>query len=158
MATYIHLCIKGRMHVCICVCTNALIVHLIVPAFVLHPVNQLQDKQTKYTSTNKSPVQTSFHSSSEEPNEEPSEGMYSSNDLIFRQHRVHILLVVDVEHKPETSIGTIVETSTPLAMPEDLVPELLPSGTQLSPIGEKKKKDAQIGCTPKSAGMATATT
>jgi len=43
-------------------------------------------------------------------------------------------------------------------MPEGFVPELLPSGTRLSPIGEKKKKDAQIGCTPKSADMTTATT
>jgi len=58
-----------------------------------------------------------------------------------------------VEHKPEISIGITAETSTPVAMLNGSAPSPLFSGSQLSPIAETSKNDAQIGYTPRSAGM-----
>jgi len=58
-----------------------------------------------------------------------------------------------VEHRHEVSTGTIAKTSTPLTKLDGSVPVLLPSGGQLSPIGETNKSDAQISYTPRSAGM-----
>jgi len=54
------------------------------------------------------------------------------------------------QHKPEVSIGTTAKTSTPLTKLDGSVPTLLPSGGQLSPIGETNKG------APRSAGMTVA--
>jgi len=51
------------------------------------------------------------------------------------------------------SIGTTAVTSTPVAKLDVSIPVLLPSGSKLSPIGKTNIKGAQIGYTPRSAGM-----
>ena len=48
-------------------------------------------------------------------------------------------------------VNSIIQASTPLCM-EEFVPELLPSGTRISPICGTKKGDTQLNATPKSPG------
>ncbi|XP_065899898.1 uncharacterized protein [Dysidea avara] len=90
-------------------------------------VNRLQDQQMESDSTAR-------NSNSPVPLPSLSQGISKEHSDVVQDSQ---------------EVNSIIQASTPLCM-EEFVPELLPSGTRISPICGTKKGDTQLSATPKS--------